>query len=203
MARPRSSLRKRPAVASISYILSFAHLTAGSWTFTKVGHDPTTQAEFTVKGVGAGLFDPAKISNWVHDARAPLIAPNAGGSCPGNIYAANAVVNGGAVNVYFGGWDGVSSCHDSVSVAVTDDDFATINPHVPVVATGSMVHVNNPSALKRPDGQWAIMYTQLVPGVNLNKPGFSTSADGVTWAPAAGGSSQLVQVYCCLWPCIG
>jgi hypothetical protein len=167
------------------------------WTFTKIGTDPSASPAFTVQGVGAGPFDPSRMSNFLQDVRAPLIAPKSGGSCPGNIYAANAVDNGGAVNVYFGGWDGVSSCHDSVSVTVTDDDFATFNAHASIVGTGTEMHVNNPSVLKRPDdGSWAMIYTQLPTTDPLNKPAFSTSADGVNWQPAAGGAAQLVQVRC-------
>ena len=59
------------------------------------------------------------------------------------------VSNGpGGWNIYFGGWDGVSSCHDSVSVSVTENNFATLNPHFPMIATGAAIHVNNPSAIK-------------------------------------------------------
>jgi hypothetical protein len=163
-----------------------------AWSFGKVGNDGARDS-LTLKGVGAGAFDPARMSNWLHDIRAPLIAPNPGGTCPGNIYAASAVDNGGAVNVFFGGWDGVSSCHDSVSVAVTADDWQTFGLHVPVVATGGEKHVNNPSALKLPDGSFAMLYTQLPNGSPpQNKPGFSTSADGVAWSPSAGGAAQAV-----------
>ena len=70
-----------------------------------------------------------------------------------------------------------------------------MNPHAHVLLTGSEIHVNNPSALKRPDdGTWAIMYTQKLTSTQLNKPGFSTSADGVTWVPGAGGDAQLIEV---------
>lgn len=166
-----------------------------NWKFAKVGSGGG-EGRLTVKGVGAGPFDPTRIANFVPDARAPLIAPKEGGSCPGNIYNANAVVNGGAVNVFFGGWDGVSSCHDSVSVAVTMDNFQSVGEHSPVVATGDRMHVNNPSALRRPDGRWAMLYTQLPesPAPPLNKPGFSESTDGVVFTPSAGGSAQLVHV---------
>ena len=168
------------------------HVQAG-WTFTKTGTDPFAEDVLSIHGVAAGPFDPSKMKNFVRDVRAPLIAPNPGGSCPGNIYAAN-VVDNGAINVYFGGWDGVSSCHDSVSIAVSDDDFSTFNPHQQVIATGSRDHVNNPSALRHDDGTFAILYTQLPLGPNaVNKPGFSTSADGVNWNPGAGGDAQLVQ----------
>jgi len=186
---------RNPILASGSVVALMASLSGvDAWTFAKTGHNPSS-SQIEVGGVGAGPFDPSKIANWRRDSRAPLIAPNSGGSCPGNIYAANAVNNGGSVNVYFGGWDGVSSCHDSVSVAVTEDDFQSFNAHASVIATGSEMHVNNPSALKRPDdGSWAMLYTQLPTTAPLNKPGFSTSEDGVVWTPGAGGAAQLVQV---------
>ena len=58
-------------------------------------------------------------------------------SCGGAACESGAVNNGdGTWNVYFGGWDGVSSCHDSVSIVVTEDTFATLNPHDPQLTTG-------------------------------------------------------------------
>lgn len=134
-------------MALLAQLLAVAHagiVGAGPWSFVK-NSNGGAPGMVTVHGVGAGPFDPALMANWLRDQRAPLIAPRAGGSkghpvphlCPGNIYNANAVDNGGAVNVFFGGWDGVSSCHDSISVAVTEDDFETFGEHVPVIATGS------------------------------------------------------------------
>lgn len=165
------------------------------WTFSKVGAGGTSDT-ITVQGVGAGAFHPSRIANFVPESRAPLISPKQAGSCPPNIYNANPVNNGGAVNIFFGGWDGVSSCHDSISVAVTVDDFESFGEHVPVVATGDRMHVNNPSAVRRPDGTWAMLYTQLpkAPAEQLNKPGMSLSSDGVEFSPSAGGSEQLIQV---------
>ena len=181
-----------------SFALLGAVAPARAWTFSKISSGGGAAAgTLTLSGVGAGPFDPSHCANWLRDERAPLIAPRAAGSCPGNIYAASAVNNGGAVNVFFGGWDGVSSCHDSVSVAVTENDFESFGGHVPAVATGAEMHVNNPSAIKLPDGSWGMMYTQLprAPAPPLNKPGFSTSADGVAFAPGAGGAAQLVTMH--------
>lgn len=61
------------------------------------------------------------------------------------------------------------------------------------------MHVNNPSGIKRADGGWAMLYTQLpkTPAPPLNKPGLSTSVDGVVFDPAAGGEDQLVSVTGC------
>ena len=138
--------------------------------------------------MGSGVFSPSKMSTWHFDMRFPLLPPNPGGSCPGNIYNGNAVNNGNNTwNVYFGGWDGVSSCHDSVSVSVTEDSFNTMNPHAPMVATGSDMHLNNPSVLKLGPNKWAMVYTQLSSTTNLNKPGISFSSNGIDWSPSVGG----------------
>ena len=120
-------------------ILSSCFMVFG-YKMVKIGHNAGSSV-LTVEGVGSGSFDPTKMSSWHFDARFPLIAPNAGGICPGNIYNANCVNNGDTDwNCFFGGWDGVSSCHDSVSVSVTENSFRTMNPHVPVVASGTMKH---------------------------------------------------------------
>ena len=127
----------------------------------KTGHRPQSTT-VQISGVGSGAFNPARFSSWHFevDQRFPLIHAKPGGHCPdtqGNIYNANCVNNGERDwNVFFGGWDGVDSCHDSVSVSVTEDSFATMNAHVPVIGTGSTHNLNNPSATKTPAGEWLI-----------------------------------------------
>lgn len=183
---------KRCAIFALPLIGATQFAGSCAWKFSKTGNDGRGGA-FTVTGVGAGAFAPALLKNWVFDMRFPLMAPQGGGGCR-NIYAANVVSNGpGCFNAYFGGWDGVASCHDSVSVAVTETNFATINQHVPQIATGADVHVNNPSvAVERSSGQWYMVYTQLPPGSPArNKPGISQGPDGVSWSPNAGGANFL------------
>jgi hypothetical protein len=69
--------------------------------------------------------------------------------------------------------------------------------HTSVVATGSMIHVNNPSATKLEGGaggaDWLMAYTQDKPqdGGQVNKPGISWSSDGVNFVPKAGGESFI------------
>lgn len=166
----------------------------------RVGHRPLAQ-DVIVTGIGSGVFEPTKLSSWNYDSRSPLLEAKPGGHCPdakGNIYNANCVNNGETDwNCFYGGWDGVNSCHDSVSVSVTEDTFKTMGAHTPVVATGSMIHVNNPSAtkLKRGSGsaEWLMAYTQDQPqdGGQVNKPGISWSSDGVNFVPRAGGESFI------------
>lgn len=161
--------------------------------FKRIGTNKGS-TDIQMNGVESGMFDPVKMTNFHYDSRYPLISPNVGGSCPGNIYNPSAVNNGGDLwNVYFGGWDGVSQCHDSVSIVVTDDAFTSLNPHYPMIATGmpSIIHTNNPSAIKFSDSntEWLMSYTQLVAATGLNKPGISQGATGIDWAPKAGGFS--------------
>lgn len=243
--------------------LMMAAAVASGFSITKTGHRQHSST-LEVAGVGGGTFDVERFSSWHYDARSPLIHANAGGDCPdaqGNIYNANCVNNGETDwNIFFGGWDGVDSCHDSVSVAVTGDSFATVNPHVPVIATGTTHNLNNPSATKTAAGKWLMVYTQEHPvsppscenldimatdfcmegkrmgfcehslgfsdscrrscvgcgrrttmpartrtnskqltsgGANsqgapmVNKPGMSSSTDGVVFSPAVGGGSYL------------
>ena len=158
-------------------------------TFRRIGTEPALDGHIRVSGVGSGLFDPGRIAHWLADERSPLIAPRAGGSCPGNIYNPTVVRNGGAWNVYFGGWDGVSSCHDSVSVTVTEDNFASFGAHVPMIATGTCQHVNNPSATKINASAWVMVYTQ--DNSNINKPGLSVATSGIDWKPSKGGGDFL------------
>jgi hypothetical protein len=52
-------------------------------SFTKVGtHGGTT---LQINNIGSGAFDPTKLKNWHSDVRHPLINPNAGGTCPGQL----------------------------------------------------------------------------------------------------------------------
>ena len=144
-------------------------------SFTKIGNNNAPNM-FRINGIGADKFNPNKMSNWHYDYRFPLIAAKESGSCPKNIYAPSAVNNGESTwNIYFGGWDGVSSCHDSISVTVTEDAFISFNPHFSQIATGNEMHVNNPNCLKLNDSFWSMVYTVLPLNSNINKPGFSTS----------------------------
>ena len=102
-------------------------------------------------------FHPSDAMSFLPDDRQPFIEPNActgSGCCPGNIYNPSVVNNGEKTwNVYFGGWDGVKVCKDSISVAVTSDDWASLNPHAPMLGTGSCQHANNPCAFKKSQEQ--------------------------------------------------
>lgn len=192
---------------SLSVLLP-AVLRVGGMSITKVGSRPPVGAEanvITVEGVGSLPFDPAKMKTWHYEesARSPLLTAqppaNRTHSCPdpgGNIYNANCVNNGMTDwNCFFGGWDGVASCHDSISLTVTGNSFTSLNRHVPAVATGTMWHVNNPSALKVGVNKWLMVYTQAFQqdGAWINKPGISSSPDGVVWSPNSGGGGKLIE----------
>ena len=169
---------------------------AAAATMKKTGHNPHSTL-LQISGVGSTAFDPARFSSWHFDQRLPLIHAKPGGHCPdvrGNIYNANCVNNGETDwNCFFGGWDGVDSCHDSVSVSVTENSFATMNAHVPVIATGATHNLNNPSVIKTSPSHWLMVYTQENPQDSgmVNKPGISESKDGVSFSPAAGGQNYL------------
>lgn len=172
--------------------IAMAVPTLSGATFRKTGHNEGSEW-ISVQGVGSGAFDPSRNSNWCADIRHPLIEPRQGGTCPGNIYAPTAVNFGdGRWRIYFGGWDGVSSCHDSVSTTATSDGFQTFTNHTGAIATGDMFHLNNPSAsqLQSAD-EWGMLYTML-DSSKLNKPGYSSSSDGgQTWTPDRGESQYV------------
>lgn len=179
-------------VTAILYLTCQWHISTATYV-QRIGNNGAAM-EFVVSGVGAGPFHPKKMSNWHYDFRYPLITPQGSGSCR-NIYAANVVNNGETCwNVYFGGWDGVDSCHDSVSVTVTLDSFSTMGMHYPQISTGTDMHCNNPSVIKGADGTWVMAYTQLPYSPQLNKPGSSTGPDGVTWDPNEGGQSWITMI---------
>lgn len=162
--------------------------------FSWVGNDGS-KGRTTVNNVGAGTFDPDrpdKLRNWNYDARNPIIAPQSGTGLR-NIYAPSVVRNGGAWNVYFGGWDNTTGGNDEVSVTVTSDDFATFGPHVRVVSHGAFTHVNNESVLRLAPGVWKMAYTTYAAG-GYNRPGYASSTDGVRWTPDAGSTAALMTM---------
>lgn len=159
--------------------------------FTWLGNNSIYQQN-EIRNVGSGAFNPNRISNWNYDARSPIITANTGGNS--NIYAPNIVSNGGAWNIYFGGWDGTTDGHDRISVTVSNDNFLTFNPHALMINNGVMIHVNNETVIKKPDGSWLMYYTTLPVSPQLNKPAYATSPDGVSWTPNTGNAGYLVPV---------
>jgi hypothetical protein len=162
-----------------------------SWSISKSGN--SGGGWIAVSGVGAGTFSKDRLQNFVYDVRYPIITPQGSGPCR-NIYAANVVSNGATCfAVYFGGWDGVDSCHDSISVTVTDDSFGSFNPHYPMISTGTDMHVNNPSTVNHyANEQWYMVYTQLPYNEPpRNKPGYAQGPNGIAWDPNSGGVNFL------------
>eukprot|EP01084_Bolivina_argentea_P113304 201961_1 len=163
-------------------------------SFTKVGNNGKANV-IQINGIGADEFNPNKMSNWHYEYRFPLIAAKNSGTCPKNIYAPSIVNNGATTwNIYFGGWDGVSSCHDSVSVTVTEDTFTTLNPHESQIATGNEMHVNNPNCIKINESHWNMVYTVLPLNSNLNKPGYSIATTGIDWTPNSGNANYMIAM---------
>ena len=190
-----------PWMAARAWILGVTLLSlhvAHGMRMRRVGAENVTDDGNVLKIIGVRNdrpFHPSDAMSFLPEDRTPLIRPNTctgTGCCPGNIYNPSVVNNGVHTwNVYFGGWDGMKTCKDSISVAVTTDDWASINPHVPMVATGSCQHVNNPSAVKVSTDSWAMVFTQ--DNANINKPGVSLGTDGTDWKPNRGGSTFLMM----------
>lgn len=174
-----------------NYVLQMAEFNAGyDQTFKQfvwVGSDSSITS-VKVRSVGAGTFNPNKISNWHYDARNPIIAPKSGAYR--NIYAPSVVFNG-TWNIYFGGWDGTSYGNDEVSITTTND-FLSFSPHYKMISRGVFVHVNNESAVKVTDGNWRMAYTTC--DGTINKPGYAISSDGVSWIPSSGSTSYLMTM---------
>lgn len=159
-----------------------------------------------ILNVGSGPFETKNAKNFQYELRDPFIGVQGTGPCR-NIYAPSVVQNGpGCYNVYFGGWDGTPLsprpyiCHDQVSITVTEDNFATMNPHYLVVRNGPVNLLNNPNVIRYSNSNqsgemWAMVYTQLPYSPILNKPGISRSLDGVVWSPSEGGSFLNMNGY--------
>ena len=161
-------------------------------TFVNSGGNVASN-ENEIRNVGSDGFDPNKFSNWNFEYRKPFIAANSGGNS--NIYAPTLVKNGGAWNVFFGGWDGTTDFHDRISLTVTGDDFLTFGSHALVINSGIMDHVNNGSALKTGVNQWWLYYTTLPTGSGAkNKPCYATSANGLNFTPNAGNSNYSLTM---------
>ena len=158
--------------------------------FSWVGNDGSSNRA-QIRSVGSGAFNPSKIGNWNYDARNPILAPNAGSGLR-NIYAPSIVYNG-AWNVYFGGWDNVTTGNDEVYVTTSYDNFATFGSHVKMISHGAFTHVNNETVVKIAPNQWRMAYTTYLSG-GVNKPGYATSTDGVAWTPGSGNASYLMTM---------
>ncbi|TWF39220.1 hypothetical protein FHW36_106452 [Chitinophaga polysaccharea] len=178
-----------------NYVFQLAEVSAGFDTkfdhFKFMGNNNVYQQN-EIRNVGSGAFNPNKMTNWNYDERSPLIAAQPGGNS--NIYAPSIQANGGAWNVYFGGWDGTTDYHDRISVTVTNDNFLTFNPHTLVIDKGVMIHMNNETVIKTSDGIWRMFYTTYGGSPAINKPGYATSTNGVNWTPSSGNAAYLLNM---------
>lgn len=178
-----------------NYVFQLAEVGAGYDAkfdhFKFIGNNNVYQQN-EIRNVGSGTFNPGKMANWNYDERNPVIVAQPGGNS--NIYAPSIQANGGAWNVYFGGWDGTTDGHDRISVTVTNDNFLTFNPHVSVIDKGGMTHMNNETVIKTADGIWRMFYTTYGGSPAINKPGYATSTNGVNWIPSSGNASYLLNM---------
>jgi hypothetical protein len=133
-----------------------------------------------IRNVGAGPFNPAKLTNWHYDYRNPIIPAKTTGPLR-NIYNPSIVYNG-AWNIYFGGWDGITDSSDQISMVVSSDNFLTFSSHFLKIDNGVFLNVNNVSAIKVSPSHWRMIYTTGYSN-ELNKPAFATATDGMNWSP--------------------
>lgn len=178
-----------------NYVFQLAEVVAGynaDFEHFKFNGNDGSALVNRIYNAGSGTFNPSKLTNWTEDERYPLIYANVNYTLQ-NIYAPSIVKNGIAWNIYYGGWDAVTQQQDNIYVTVTLDNFSTFGTHTKIIDHGAMVHVNNESVFKKPNGTWLMNYTNL-PSGNYNKPGYATSSDGVSWTPSAGTSSNLLNI---------
>ncbi len=178
-----------------NYVFQLAEVSAGydaKFNHFKFISNNNVYRQNEIRNVGSGTFNPNKITNWNYDERNPIIVAQPGGNS--NIYAPSIQANGGAWNVYFGGWDGTTDGHDRISVTVTNDNFLTFNPHALMIDKGVMIHMNNETVIKTADGIWRMFYTTYGGSPAINKPGYATSSNGVNWTPSSGNASYLLNM---------
>lgn len=98
-----------------NYVFQLAEVSAGhdaKFDHFKFISNNNVYQQNEIRNVGSGTFNPNKITNWNYDDRNPIIVAQAGGNS--NIYAPSIQANGGAWNVYFGGWDGTTDGNDRI-----------------------------------------------------------------------------------------
>jgi hypothetical protein len=140
-----------------------------------------------IRGVAAGPFDPAiwqagKL-HLLPDARSPLLTPRDGKFR--NIYAPSIVQTKTGWDVYFGGWDGVTTGNDRI-YRVSTPDFLTFGERRTVIEHGVFQHVCNVSVDRLPGESLAMLCTTYPDAKGLNKPAFFESTDGERWNHSLG-----------------
>ncbi len=152
--------------------------------------------------VGAGPFDPNKISNWNYDYRLPIYESDC--SSRQNVYSAQAEWNDATQQwyMYYGGNDdasntGCDATNDRIFYLPTDEEFQIFSEgdSQMIIDNGEFRNANNPALTRTPDGQWAMVYTAgwcdasygtadcRALGDENDLPAYAVSSDGLTWAP--------------------
>lgn len=136
-----------------------------------------------IQGLSAGAFNPniwqQNTLNWIPDARVPMLAPLTSGPCQ-NIYAPWPLEQSMGWRVFYGGWDGSTTCNDRVYSMITPD-FLSFNNRILVIDHGDFQHVNNENVTQLPDGSMHMICTSLVDQNSNDKPAYFSSPDGITW----------------------
>ncbi|MCP4640480.1 MAG: hypothetical protein GY851_08610 [bacterium] len=150
--------------------------------FQLVAGETCPDGTVEVRGVAAGLFDPAlwreATPHLVPDARTPLLAPLEGKFR--NIYAPSAVRLPDGWRVFYGAWDGVATGNDRI-YCVDTPGFLDFGERRTVIEHGVFIHVCNVNAFRNADGSYEMACTTYPDPDGLNKPGYFTSPDGKTW----------------------
>ncbi|MDB5351026.1 MAG: hypothetical protein JWN86_2273 [Planctomycetota bacterium] len=102
-----------------------------------------------------------------------------------NVYAANLVRNGGAWNLYYGGWRDAADANDRIYAAVSIGAM----PSGPwqgqqvIIDNGEYVHVNDPSVQRRAPDDWYMAFTTADKADGRDWIAVAASPDGLTFTP--------------------
>jgi Putative Ig domain len=136
-----------------------------------------------IQGLSAGAFNPMSWQrgtlNWTPDFRMPLLAPLTSGQCQ-NIYAPWPLEQPTGWRLFYGGWDGSTTCNDRV-YSVTTQDFTSFQNRTVVIDHGDFLHVNNENVSQLPDGSMHMICTIAVDQTSNGKPAYFSSPDGTSW----------------------
>ena len=155
--------------------------TVGSAQLEEVpGQAPANVVE--IQTVSAGPFNPSywqsNTLNWVPDVRDPLLAPQPGRNQ--NIYSPWALEQTNGWRMFYGGWDGSDTPNDRV-YSITTPDFLSFNDRTLVIDHGAFQHVNNMNVHQLLDGSLHMICGVFPDSLGLDKIGYFSSPDGVTW----------------------
>lgn len=169
----------------------------GRWRLVKEKAGDGTSFEVLIKNVGAGEFDSNKMAVWHHDKNNPQLTAKPGGDS--NIYAPDLVQNGGAWNLYYGGWDGTTDRHDRISIGASYHGLSQTEwtERSTIIDHGEYLHINDPSIVRISGNEWYLAYTAAKPVGSCYRDwiSISTSKDGVSWQPFSPSTSNEIVLH--------